>query len=275
MTILVQRSNDLDPDRPQFVLRADEPFRGSAQSLMMSDGTIAYSNGLSPEQYAQDRGFPIRIVGEAEFGRMLTAYHETLVTAPAPESLDEFEHALGVLPPCRWKNVGDAELFHISERVTSDLVSWHARRGGHCVTFTDYASRTDMQIMEKASAAFDIMAQRVFDAGEPALAELGPDLAKSLEDVAYILESQKGDAPVAGVLALECRALLDEVRTAGDPGLVFERAGDLADKLDMAIAAVRADTLNPWKCEMFAKAQNVAAEAAPWRAAASIVSLGP
>lgn len=275
MTNLVQRSNALDPDRPQFVLRADEPFRGSAQSLMLSDGTVAYSNGLSPEQYAQDRGFPIRIVGEAEFGRMLKAYHDTLVTAPAPESLDEFDHALGVLPPCRWKNVGEAELFHISERVTGDLVIWHAHRGSHCVTFTDYASRTDMQIMEKASTAFDIMAQRVFDAGDPALAELGPDLAKSLKDVATILDSQKEDAPVADVLALESRALLDEVRTAGDPSLVFERAGNLADKLDMAIAAVRADTLNDWKRNMFGKAQNMAAEAAPLRAAASIDAPGP
>jgi hypothetical protein len=137
----------------QYVLRADEPFKGYVQSVLRPDGTVAYSDGLTLEEYAEAKGFPIRVIDDAELDALIADHTASLVTEPTPESLEAWEYALNVLPPCRWRTVGGVELFHISERLTHDLVSWHGRIGDRCFAFTDRAGADMTALAEKVARA--------------------------------------------------------------------------------------------------------------------------
>jgi hypothetical protein len=66
----------------KYLIRTDEPFRGHVQSVLMPDGTVAYTDGLTPEQYAAERGFPVAIIGDKQLGALVETYVDGLVTDP-------------------------------------------------------------------------------------------------------------------------------------------------------------------------------------------------
>ena len=124
----------------KWLLRADQPFKGHCESVLNKDGTVAYTDGLSVAEYEQEHGFPVRVIDDAEFDALLSAHYETLKTKPQPITERRFWDMLEVLPPCRWHNAGGFEVFHVSERLTGNLVSWFAQRNGNHWEFTDNAN---------------------------------------------------------------------------------------------------------------------------------------
>ena len=124
----------------RFVIRTDEPFRGHCQSVLLDDNTVAWTDGLTVEQYQEARGFPVRIIEESEMKQLEHAYVASLTTRPVRETLEQYNYALDVLPPSRWQEIVGFSVFHICERITADLVSWHARKGDLCLTWNDRAS---------------------------------------------------------------------------------------------------------------------------------------
>lgn len=137
----------------KFVIRSDEPFRGSVQSVLTPEGKVAYTEGLTVEEYAKDRGFPVRVVDEPELDAMIAAYIDSRVTDPVEETKEQFWEALECLPPSRWHHVRGVELFHICERITADLVSWHAKLNGRFYTFNDRAGAKSDDLAAKVAAA--------------------------------------------------------------------------------------------------------------------------
>lgn len=135
-----------------WLIRDDEPFR-HAQSFLLPDGTVAYTDGLTPLQYAADHGFPVRVVTDAQLDDMIAAYEASLITDPVEETEEQWWYALEVLPPCKWRTVRGVELFHISERQTGNLVNWHARLNGKFYTFVDDAARDMGELAEKVAKA--------------------------------------------------------------------------------------------------------------------------
>lgn len=136
-----------------FILRADEPFRGSVQSVLMENGTVAYSDGLTLEQYQAEKGFPVRAIDRDELDRLTTEYIAGLISEPVAITEDRFHEMLNVLPPSRWHNCGGFEVFHVCERITHDLVSWFAHRNGQHWTFNDRAGISDIDLTAKLAAA--------------------------------------------------------------------------------------------------------------------------
>lgn len=136
-----------------WLIHADQPFNGHAQSFLLPDGTIAYTDGLTPEAYAQERGFPVKIITDAELDDMIEDHEASLITEPKEESKEDWWYALEVLPPCRWHHVAGVELFHISERLTGNLVSWHAQYRDKFYSFTDQASRDMGELAQKVKEA--------------------------------------------------------------------------------------------------------------------------
>ena len=130
----------------QYVIPANEPFKGYVQSVLKPDGTVAYTGGLSLTEYSAQQGKAFKTVSDEELDALIAEYEATLITDPAPESEEDWWYGLEVLPPCRWKTVRGVELFHISERLTGDLVRWHARIGDQHFTFTDQAG-ADMETL--------------------------------------------------------------------------------------------------------------------------------
>lgn len=143
-----------------WVVRTDQPFTGNAESVLLPNGTVAYSGGLTPDQYARERGIALKIVDDAEFFQMIAQFEDGLVEDPTEETSDDFDYALGVLPPRRWKTLRGVELFHVSEAVRGDLVHWHARVEGRFFTFVD-----------RMNAAFDTLVEKVIAANRTAIRE--------------------------------------------------------------------------------------------------------
>lgn len=123
-----------------WLLRDDEQFKGHTQSFLLPDGTVAYTDGLTPRQYAEDRGFPVRVVTNGEVDALMAQHIAAMITSPTEESEADYWRALEVLPPCRFQHCNGVELFHISERVQLNLVGWHASYNGRFFTMIDDAS---------------------------------------------------------------------------------------------------------------------------------------
>ena len=136
-----------------WLIRADVPFT-NAQSVMLADGTVAYSGGLTPEQYAAKQGFPVKVITDAEFDATLETRLQSLITDPKEETEREFWWALECLPPCRWGRVKGVEMFHVSERLEGNIVSWHAQLGGRFATCNDSAGVDREALADKFAAHF-------------------------------------------------------------------------------------------------------------------------
>ena len=137
----------------KYLIHADQPYTGSIQSILKADGTVGYTNGLTPAEYEAERGFKLKVLDDAEFHALNEAYLASLITAPVDETPEAFEDALCVLPPCKWQRVRGVEIFHLSERLTADLVQWHAKLNGRCYTFTDRETLAPEAVATKVAEA--------------------------------------------------------------------------------------------------------------------------
>jgi len=135
-----------------WIIKADQPYSG-VQSFLTPDGTVAYTDGLTIEQYEAERGIKLKAISDAELDELQSAFEAGLVTDPVEETEADFWYALEVLPPCRWRTVQGVELFHVSERLTADLVSWHGQIKGRYFTFTDQARRPMEELAAKVAKA--------------------------------------------------------------------------------------------------------------------------
>ena len=136
----------------QWIIRTDQPYQGHAQSFLNGDGTVAFTDGLSVAEYMAERGFTVKVINDHDVSVLDAKQLDGLITDPQPITEQRFQDMLNVLPPCRWHNAGGFEVFHISERLTHDLVSWFAHKDGQYWEFTDYASMPSANIAIKLRA---------------------------------------------------------------------------------------------------------------------------
>lgn len=129
----------------QYLIKADEPFKGYPQNVLLPNGTVAYPGGMTFDEYVCKNG-PMRVLSEDEFNGLVEEHEDGLVTDPHPETEEDWFYALNVLPPCRWRHCQGVELFHVSELITGSLASWHARLGERCFAFVDRYN-TDIEVL--------------------------------------------------------------------------------------------------------------------------------
>lgn len=137
----------------KYIIRADRPYAGSIQSILKPDGTVGYTNGQSLADYEKECGFPLKVIDEKALDALTEGYLQSLITDPVEETPKAFEDALCVLPPCKWQKVAGVEMFHLSERLTHDLVHWHTKLNGRCFAFTDRETLSADAIASKAAKA--------------------------------------------------------------------------------------------------------------------------
>tara|TARA_Y100000310_G_scaffold43727_1_gene40755 strand:- start:130 stop:552 length:423 start_codon:yes stop_codon:yes gene_type:complete len=121
----------------KWIIRADTPYRGNVLSLMRPNGTVEFTNGLTLAGYEKARGYPMRLIDDAELAALDAAYTADRVTAPLEIEADRFDEMLNVLPPSRWHRAGAFEVFHVSERISHNLVNWFAAKGEKYWEFID------------------------------------------------------------------------------------------------------------------------------------------
>lgn len=144
----------------RYIIQANAPFPGWVQSVVSDEDIVAYTNGQKLADYLAEKaaaGQPMRVVDLTEIRKIEADYLAGLVTAPTGETEDEWQYGLEVLPPCRWRTVRGVNLFHISERITGDLVTWHARIGDRCFTFNDRAGADMDELAQKVAAAAQLI----------------------------------------------------------------------------------------------------------------------
>lgn len=149
------------------IVMANEPFRGVAQSYLLPDGTVAWSEKthrtvetglairgerMTLSEYIAERG-PVALYTEAEFSALVAEHERAQCTPATEETLEQWDDALDVLPPCRWHRYAGIGLFHISERLQGNLVSWHADVGGRYFSFVDFADTPSAELAAKVRAA--------------------------------------------------------------------------------------------------------------------------
>ena len=154
----VSQTQVLKDGRPCWLVHASEPFRGSTQSYLLPSGTVAYSGGQSFEDYNAERGGQFKLITDGQLDALLADFHGSMITDPEPITAEQFDDALNCLPPCRWGKVRGVELFHVSERITGDLVDWYARLNGRHWHFVDHDRQTGERLAEKVAVAAGLVA---------------------------------------------------------------------------------------------------------------------
>jgi hypothetical protein len=139
----------------RFAIRSDVPFKMFHHHIILPCGGVAYTDHDSLESYAAEHGGEYRILDEGELDSLIDAAESALITDATSETESAWWEALECLPPCRWHHHAGVELFHISERLTGDLVAWHAKLDGAFYVFTDEARATSEHLAAKVAAARD------------------------------------------------------------------------------------------------------------------------
>jgi hypothetical protein len=140
------------------------PFTGSiATSATYNSDNNQYYMDYSSNLYNDNKGnltfdeYKARINPKCELvdydqlGILLAEYENSLITIPEIITYDDYMEMLDILPPCRWHSIGKIEVFHISERLTGQLVSWYARSQDNYYTFIDYSYLSDSELNAKLS----------------------------------------------------------------------------------------------------------------------------
>jgi hypothetical protein len=149
-----------------YLIKANEPFRGNTQSILYLDGEgverVAYtgrcrvmqgnhvmsegSPDLTLAEYEAERGQTFKRITWEELEMLLEAHYSSLKTKPEEITAERYDYMLEVLPPCRWQNIGGASIFHVSERLTANIVQWCFSLRGKYYAFHDDASLSNEKL---------------------------------------------------------------------------------------------------------------------------------
>ena len=103
------------------------PFQGHCVDIIREGQTVGHYSGKSFEQLSAESKSVLKLVDDAEYDRFHHEYMASLCTKPSEITKERFWELLECLPPCRWSNYGVYEMFHISERLQGNLVTWCAK----------------------------------------------------------------------------------------------------------------------------------------------------
>ena len=123
-----------------FIVEAGADFKGYFQSSGYYDDSgifrIHYTDNLSLAEYEEEKGKKFKILSDSESDELIENFEKSLITQPEEIPLEKYDYALEVLPPCRY----DGNVFHMPERLRSNLVSWYFRKNGKAYTFVNQAN---------------------------------------------------------------------------------------------------------------------------------------
>lgn len=145
-------------DDCKWLIKADEPYKGTTESILCPDGTVMYTgerkevrtklpNGvldiaitfkqLTLAEYEAEKGYKFKVLSGAELDALDEEFNDKLKSKPKRITEARYWEMLEVLPPCRWHSIGSFEVFHVSEGLRADLVSWFAHGNNKWYEFTE------------------------------------------------------------------------------------------------------------------------------------------
>lgn len=144
-----------------YLVEKGKPFKGSIVSAMTDGKTVDYSGhlyrgqkeNLTLAEYEDETGKEYEVLTDLQADKLFEEFEFGLITAPEVITEEAWDDALEVLPPCRWHSHRGVNMFHISERLTGDLVAWYGEAWGVWLTFTDSACATSDHLANKFATA--------------------------------------------------------------------------------------------------------------------------
>ena len=131
----------------KWLIEEGAEFKGTTESILLPDGTVAYTGGMTLDEYERDRDKKFKILSNSELDALTSTFCDGMVTDPVKISKARWWEMLEILPPCRWQMAGTWEVFHISERLYGNLVSWFAtRRLGGVEVFYEFTDRDNLEL---------------------------------------------------------------------------------------------------------------------------------
>ena len=130
----------------------------SSYSAILVNGVwcVEYTNETLEDYKAHhpDQNFS-QLYPWEEFEVILSDYDKKRLIDPPAKEVDESRYwdMLYVLPPCRWHHCRGIELFHLSERITGNIVSWIAGLNGKYYEFAHYENASDEELAAKVLEA--------------------------------------------------------------------------------------------------------------------------
>ncbi|MDE1315478.1 hypothetical protein MEG05_15575 [Vibrio aestuarianus] len=93
------------------------------------------------------------VIDDDELTQHFDSYEQSFLSLPKACTEERFNDMLNILPPCQWSTVGGVEMFHISERLFGNVVSWFFKYQNAFYTCDQLAnaSKTDLSEMVKAA----------------------------------------------------------------------------------------------------------------------------
>lgn len=131
------------------------PYKGYIETMCkkMDDGTYRFDYSAPEvdtiEKYNDNKEKGAQIMTWPELEELHTKFKEDQKTQPKEITKEQWWEMLEILPPCKWYSRQGIELFHMSERLTDNLVDWYARAGDQYFTFTDLDCATDEELIKK------------------------------------------------------------------------------------------------------------------------------
>lgn len=146
----------------RYIVRTDRPFSGSIESstyinqdgaeLVSFSGYLYNAGGpdLTIDDYMLKRNFSgVSVISGPELTKMIAEYEGSIIGKLKPIDLERWEYALECLPPCKWHSIAGGEIFHVSERITGDIVNWYFKSNScECFELSHYSTATDHQLFE-------------------------------------------------------------------------------------------------------------------------------
>jgi hypothetical protein len=115
-------------------------------------GTVAYTNEKF-EDYKAARPHAVysELLTDEALRVLADAHDEETYIKPVGKRIDSerWWEMLEILPPCKFKTVLGVEMFHISERLTGNIVAWFANDGTNYVEFHHRTNATNEEIIAK------------------------------------------------------------------------------------------------------------------------------
>lgn len=139
----------------RYIVNPHSTYKASFASMTYMDQNgiecVAYRNGQTLADYLAENP-QCYALNSAQADEYLQKQFDSMVTEPEPCTAEHWQNMLEILPPCRWQTVRGVNMFHVSERLVGNIVSWFARIGESHYTFNDHADCEMESLAAKVAA---------------------------------------------------------------------------------------------------------------------------
>lgn len=126
----------------------EKDFKGWIETaVIIIDDNEQYSQ-YANKKISEYNSSAYSVVNSEELRALIDNHNKSFITAPELTNAEHYNDMLEILPPCRWHVSAGNNYFHVSERITGNLVRWFCSVGGQYYTFINDANISTSKLNE-------------------------------------------------------------------------------------------------------------------------------